>query len=66
MTRFHSRTFFAASGLLLPVKRRAVRALYAFCRVTDDLVDREVAEGDNGCVLTKSMTAAPPSMPGAH
>jgi len=46
MTRFHSRTFFAASGFLPPAKRRAVRALYAFCRVTDDLVDREVGESN--------------------
>jgi 15-cis-phytoene synthase len=39
MTRFHSRTFFLASGLLPPEKRQAVRALYAFCRVTDNIVD---------------------------
>lgn len=39
ITRAHSRTFFMASGLLPPEKRRAARALYAFCRVTDDLVD---------------------------
>lgn len=40
VTRVHSRTFYLASGLLPPAKRRAVRALYAFCRVTDDLVDQ--------------------------
>ena len=40
VTREHSKTFFMASALLPPEKRRAVRALYAFCRVTDDLVDR--------------------------
>jgi phytoene synthase len=40
ITRQHSRTFFLASSLLPPDKRRAIRALYAFCRVTDDLVDR--------------------------
>jgi 15-cis-phytoene synthase len=39
LTRSHSRTFYLASGLLPPEKRRAMRALYAFCRVTDDLVD---------------------------
>jgi len=39
ITRAHSRTFYLASGLLPPVKRRAMRALYAFCRATDDLVD---------------------------
>lgn len=39
VTRNHSRTFFMASGLLPPEKQRAARALYAFCRVTDDIVD---------------------------
>lgn len=43
LTRTHSRTFYLASGLLPRAKRRAVRALYTFCRVTDDLVD-EAAE----------------------
>jgi phytoene synthase len=36
----HSRSFLLASALLPPAKRRAVRALYAFCRTTDDIVDR--------------------------
>ncbi len=44
ITREHSRTFYLASGLLPLAKRRAARALYAFCRISDDLVDR--AEGD--------------------
>lgn len=39
MTYVHSRTFYLASGLLPREKRRAARALYAFCRVTDNLVD---------------------------
>ena len=44
LTRIHSRTFYLASALLPPDKRRAARALYAFCRVTDDLVDRAGAD----------------------
>jgi phytoene synthase len=44
ITRLHSATFHMASALLPPAKRRAVRALYAFCRVSDDLVD--LADGD--------------------
>lgn len=40
VTREHSRTFFLASSLLPPDRRRAIRALYAFCRTGDDLVDR--------------------------
>jgi len=39
MTAAHSRSFYMASGLLPTAKRRAVRALYAFCRTTDDIVD---------------------------
>jgi phytoene synthase len=39
VTREHSKTFYMASALMPPAKRRAVRALYAFCRVSDDLVD---------------------------
>jgi 15-cis-phytoene synthase len=46
MTRLHSKTFYLASGLLPLEKRNAVRALYAFCRVTDDLVDRPSNESD--------------------
>lgn len=45
ITRYHSRTFFVASGLLPREKRRAARALYAFCRITDDIVD-DVAQTD--------------------
>ena len=40
ITAEHSRTFYVASALLPRRKRRAVRALYAFCRISDDLVDR--------------------------
>lgn len=40
LTANASRSFHIASGLLPREKRRAVRALYAFCRITDDIVDR--------------------------
>jgi phytoene synthase len=39
ITAQHSRSFHIASALLPIKKRRATRALYAFCRVTDDIVD---------------------------
>lgn len=39
LTAANSRSFHMASRLLPLAKRQAVRALYAFCRVTDDLVD---------------------------
>lgn len=39
ITYDNSRTFFMASSLLPREKRRGARALYAFCRITDDIVD---------------------------
>ena len=45
----HSRSFHMASQLLPVDKRRAVRALYAFCRTSDDIVDRP--GGDPGAAL---------------
>ncbi len=44
VTAFHSRTFHLASGLLPEAKRRAARALYAFCRTSDDLVDHALGD----------------------
>lgn len=35
----HSKSFYMASGLLPEEKRSAARALYAFCRTVDDIVD---------------------------
>jgi phytoene synthase len=49
VTSRHSRTFYLASGLLPPAKRMAVRALYAFCRISDEIVDS--AEGDQRAKL---------------
>jgi phytoene synthase len=42
--RRHSKSFYFSSQFLAPESRRAVRALYAFCRTTDDTVD--LATGD--------------------
>ncbi|MEW6030370.1 MAG: phytoene/squalene synthase family protein [Chloroflexota bacterium] len=39
VTRAHSKSFYLASALLPEEKRSAVRALYAFCRTVDDIVD---------------------------
>ena len=44
ITAVNSRSFYLASRLLTPEKRRAARALYAFCRVSDDIVDRGQVE----------------------
>ena len=37
--RRNSKTFYLATGLLPQPQRRAIRALYAFCRASDDLVE---------------------------
>ena len=43
IVRRHARTFWLASHFLPDAKRRAAFALYAFCRVADDLVDEAAA-----------------------
>jgi phytoene synthase len=39
VTAKHSKSFHAASSLMPAEKRRAIRALYALCRASDDIVD---------------------------
>jgi phytoene synthase len=41
LTSRSSKTFFLASRFLGHEKRRAIRAVYAFCRTADDIVDRD-------------------------
>ena len=40
ITRAHSKTFYLSSLFLSSAQRRAVWAVYAFCRTADDIVDR--------------------------
>ncbi|MBL8960652.1 MAG: phytoene/squalene synthase family protein [Gemmatimonadetes bacterium] len=48
LTRRHARTFAVASYLLPAEKRRGTFALYAFCRVADDIVDSQAGLADRG------------------
>ncbi|GAC1477958.1 MAG: phytoene/squalene synthase family protein [Gemmatimonadaceae bacterium] len=48
VVRRHAHTFALASRFLPPGKRRAAFALYAFCRVADDMVDRAAITGAEG------------------
>jgi phytoene synthase len=57
LTSAASHTFFLASRLLPPEKRRAVRALYAFCRRSDDIVD---GAGHRDASAPITWTACPP------
>src|ERR1041384_1224028 len=50
ITAQHSKSFYLASGLLPEEKRSAVRALYAFCRTVDDIVDK-VSDGEQDSQL---------------
>ncbi len=62
ITAAHSRSFHMASALLPAPKRRAVRALYAFCRITDDIVDEgdENRETELQRWRTRSLSNTPP------
>lgn len=55
ITRTHARTFYFASQLLLPSERRAIHAVYAYCRIADDLVD---GGGDRDRAQTETALAA--------
>jgi len=61
IAREQGRTFYKASGLLPDEKRRAVRALYAFCRITDDIIDRAGDEPEAALAAWKErvLVAAP-------
>lgn len=61
VTRLNSRTFFIASGLLPHQKRRAVRALYAFCRISDDLVDRAESDPTHALAQWRRLVSKPQS-----
>jgi len=39
IVKFHSKTFYLSSLFLSPEKKRAVWAVYAFCRTADDIID---------------------------
>ena len=43
--RRHSASFYFSAALLPPPKKQAVLALYAFCRLSDELVDGAAARG---------------------
>ncbi|GAB4197418.1 MAG: phytoene/squalene synthase family protein [Roseiflexaceae bacterium] len=62
ITRLHSASFFLSSQLLPLEKRRAVRAFYAFCRTSDDLVDhpKERAEQALARWVHRSRDPVPP------
>jgi 15-cis-phytoene synthase len=59
ITSYHSKSFYLASSLLPADKRRAVRALYAFCRITDDIVDCGVPQREVRLALWRDRVLDP-------
>jgi 15-cis-phytoene synthase len=47
ITRENSKTFYLASSLMPRTKRKATQALYAFCRLSDEIVDHPRPEAAN-------------------
>jgi phytoene synthase len=65
ITAQHSKSFYFASGLLPEEKRSAVRALYAFCRTVDDIVD-ESSDGEREAQLDYWRTVVESASFGEH
>ena len=51
ITRESQSTFAAAFWMLPRPRRRALHAVYAFCRMADDIADDEDLQGDRGALL---------------
>lgn len=62
--RQHSKSFFFSTQFLPAEKRRAVRALYAFCRMSDDTVD--MASGDPAQALAVWVRQVQAPVPPRH
>ena len=58
ITSENSRSFYLSSGLLRSEKRRGARALYAFCRLTDDIVDEPLENSGSGQPATSQAIRA--------
>jgi len=63
LTARHSHTFYTATSLLPPEKRRAMRALYAFCRVSDDIVDRSKGSAESTLMAWRQRATMPQPPP---
>jgi phytoene synthase len=63
ITSTNSRTFYMATGLLPATKRRAMRALYAFCRLSDNIVDCSESDAEETLAAwrRRTLTSKPQS-----
>ena len=53
VTRRSGSSFAAAFWMLARPRRRALHAIYAFCRLADDIADAPEIQGDRGVLLTR-------------
>lgn len=63
ITRAHSRSFFLSTQLLPTDKRAAIRALYAFCRISDDIVDNSARNATQALAAWVAQVHAPEAPP---
>ena len=63
ITRQHSRSFFLSSQFLPGEKRQAIRALYAFCRTSDDTVDCPNGDASRALARWVALAQAPQPPP---
>jgi phytoene synthase len=59
VTAINSKSFYLASGLLPNKKSKAIRALYAFCRTTDDIIDLNGKQGETELHLWRNHGLSP-------
>ncbi len=52
LTRRHGTTYYWGAAILPPARRRHVYAVYALCRLADDIVDESAATADRAERLT--------------
>ena len=65
ITRTYARTFALASRFLPPRKRRGAFAVYAFCRLADDIVDRMAEARDPEAVAHERLVVVQRAAPRA-
>jgi len=63
ITRRHSHSFFFSTQLLPAEKRQAIRALYAFCRTSDNLVDQPGRDAVRALAEWVTLVHAPQALP---
>ncbi len=59
ITLTNSRTFYMATRLLPVTKRRAMRALYTFCRMSDDIVDCSTGHAEERLIAWRRRALTP-------